>query len=119
MMETKVNRVELMDAITTASKAVWSRSPIPAITHLLLQFETGRLLVSGTNVEISITCAVDTKGEQIASVTVPPTLLNGILPNLSAEDVVLVVKNDVLEIAGVAKIKGLLRSEEHTSELQS
>ncbi|MEK7595261.1 MAG: DNA polymerase III subunit beta [Patescibacteria group bacterium] len=77
----------LSRALTTVSKAVSNKGPMPVLSNVLLSTEGGRLKLSATNLETSITTWIGASVEEEGSVTIPARLLSEFISNLPPQTV--------------------------------
>src|SRR5574337_2027864 len=62
-MEFKINRENLLKALTTTARAVEKRQTVPVLSHFFLKLDDNELLLTATDLEIEIQCI--TKPENI------------------------------------------------------
>ena len=84
----------LAKGLSTVRRAVASRSSLPILTHVLLIADQGRLSLSATNLELSVTYNVEAKIEEAGSITVPASLLSDFVNSLPSERVELTLDED-------------------------
>ncbi|MCQ2736744.1 MAG: DNA polymerase III subunit beta [bacterium] len=76
-MKTVVKRKELLNALNIAFKAISSKSPLPILTHFLLEAGDGKLKISATDSDLGIETACEAQDcEDGAFTTVAKTLLD-------------------------------------------
>lgn len=79
----------LKRGISTVSRAVASKSPLPVLSHILLSTDEGRLKLSATDLEVGITYWLDAQVEEEGAVTVPSRLFSDVVGNLPNDKVTL------------------------------
>jgi DNA polymerase-3 subunit beta len=94
------------------SRAVSSRTTLPVLANVLLATDNGRLRLSATNLELSITAWIGASVEEDGAITVPARTLNDLVNTLSPErvDMEVSVRNQTLGLAcgaTTANIKGI------------
>ena len=58
-MQFRIHRIELLNALTKVSKAVSSKSPLPALTGIKFNVENYRLVLTGSDSDITIQTHID------------------------------------------------------------
>ena len=77
----------LSAALADVGRAVASRTPLPITSNVLISTDAGRLRLSATNLELTITTWIGAKVEEEGVVTVPARLLGEFVGSLPSEDV--------------------------------
>ena len=80
----------LSAALADVGRAVASRTPLPITSNVLISTDAGRLKLSATNLELTITTWIGAKVEEEGVVTVPARLLAEFVGSLPSEDVHLI-----------------------------
>ena len=80
----------LSAALADVGRAVASRTPLPITSNVLISTDGGRLKLSATNLELTITTWIGAKVEEEGVVTVPARLLAEFVGSLPSEDVHLI-----------------------------
>jgi len=70
-MKVTVLQENLAHGLSIVSRAVSPRSTLPVLSNILIASDEGRLRLSATNLELSITCWIAARIEQEGSTTVP------------------------------------------------
>ena len=85
----KVNCLQehLNAALANVGRAVASRTPLPITSNVLISTDGGRLRLSATNLELTITTWIGAKVEEEGVVTVPARLLGEFVGSLPSEEV--------------------------------
>lgn len=86
-----VDRTALVDALSAVSRAVSTRSIIPALSGIQLKAETGSLTLTATDGDISIRSKLAAEVESGGEIVVPGRLLADVVRQLPTGDVSLVV----------------------------
>lgn len=102
----------LAKGLSIVSRAVSTRSTYPVLANILIATDNGRIKLSATNFELSITCWIGGKIEEEGAITVPARTLSDLVNNLPPEQVALTVdlKTQTLNVACYrteANIKGI------------
>ena len=92
-MRLTCDRNSLVDKLNTLARGVSTRSALPVLSGILLQAKEGRLDLYSTDMEISIKASLLTTVERNGEVVVPARLFTDVVKNLSAEEVVLELKD--------------------------
>ena len=69
-------------ALATAARAINSRSPLPILSHVLMQAEDGRLRLSATDLDLGVVCETSVNIVESGSVACPARLLTEIVSKL-------------------------------------
>src|SRR5215208_1743281 len=70
-------------------RAVATRSPLPITSNVLIQTDQGRLKLSATNLEITMSCWIDAHIEEEGAITVPARLLTDFVNTLPNDRITL------------------------------
>lgn len=81
-MKLQVLQENLSKALTTASRFTSARAQLPVLANILLSAKKTKLLVSATNLEISISISVGAQIEKDGEITVPARVITDIISNL-------------------------------------
>src|SRR5215210_1167445 len=81
-MKVTCTQAELARGLAIVGRAVAARSPLPITANVLLASEEGRLKLSATNLEITMTCWIDAQIEEEGAITVPARLLSDFVNTL-------------------------------------
>ena len=79
----------LSAALSEVGRAVASRTPLPITSNVLIATDGGRLKLSATNLELTITNWIGARVEEEGVVTVPARLLTEFVGSLPSEEVTL------------------------------
>ena len=77
----------LQRGLSTVSRAVAVRSPLPQTSHVYLGTDEGRLKLAATNLEIAITAWIPARVEDEGAITIPARLLTEFVSSLSPAEI--------------------------------
>jgi DNA polymerase-3 subunit beta len=99
-MRVSVLQENLVRGLSIVNRAVNSRPTLPVLSNVLLATEDGRLKLSATDLELSISMWVGAKVEEDGSVTVPARTFYDLTSNLSPEriDMELNTRNQTINL---------------------
>ncbi|MDQ7826751.1 MAG: DNA polymerase III subunit beta [Candidatus Eremiobacteraeota bacterium] len=97
-MRATIHKKDLENAISIASNAISQKSPLPILSHFLINAETGRLKVSATDLELGIECVTDAQVIEEGSFTTPADKFKDIVKLLPDEDLSLQKDGEELEV---------------------
>ena len=89
----------LSKGLSTVVRAVPLKSSLPILSNVLISAEKGRLKLSGTNAETSITTYVGASVEKEGSITIPAKLFRDFVVNLSPSTLEAVLEEDLLRVS--------------------
>ena len=101
----------LLKGLNIVSKAVPLKGPLPILTNILVTAKDGRIKLSATNLETTISIYVGGSVDIEGIVTVPAKVFRDFVSNLSTEKVSLELDKDILKVDGgksKAKINGMV-----------
>jgi DNA polymerase-3 subunit beta len=90
-MKVSCTQADLARGLGIVGRAVASRSPLPITANVLLASEEGRLKLSATNLEITMTCWIDATVEEEGAITIPQRLLADFVNTLPNDRISLTV----------------------------
>ncbi len=93
-----VTRQNLQTALAAVSASIPSRSTLPVLSNVLLDADGEHLLISGTDLDVSIRIRVPADISQSGAITAPGRMLQEIVRELPDEPVELRMKGRKLEI---------------------
>jgi len=109
-LKIEVSQEALFEALTIVGRAIAGRTTLPVLSHVLIQAEQGQLTLVGSNLEVFITCPVDSAHvEQDGSIAIPAALLTDLVKNLDGT-IGLNLDEDILHLTcgkNRANIKGI------------
>lgn len=104
----------LSRGLATVSRSVASRPQLPVLANILLATDKGRLKLSTTNLETSITIWLGAKVEKDGAITVPARILTEFVSTLPADKIELEIEENRLSVSCggyFARFHGLAASE--------
>ncbi|MDO8886379.1 DNA polymerase III subunit beta [Candidatus Oleimmundimicrobium sp.] len=81
-MYIKCLQSDLWEAIQIVQKAISIRSTLPILSGILFQARKKELILSGTNLELSIKCSIPAEIKEEGSIVIPARLIGDIIKNL-------------------------------------
>lgn len=81
-MKVSCTQEALSRGLGIVGRAVATRSPLPITSNVLLQSDGGRLKLTATNLEITMSCWIDARVEEEGAITVPARLLTDFVNTL-------------------------------------
>jgi DNA polymerase-3 subunit beta len=82
-MKFQVLQENLKENVSIASRFTSSRAQLPVLSNLLLSAKNNKLMISATNLEMSINLTVGAKVEEAGEITVPARTIGDIVSNLN------------------------------------
>lgn len=104
-MELEILQENLNRGLSIVSRVLASRPQMAILSNILLKTEAGRLQITASNLETTITTTIGAKIVSAGEFTVPGRTLLELVAGLSAEKLTLLQKDGVLAISG-GKFKG-------------
>lgn len=98
-MKVIISKKDFENAITIAKSAVSLKTPIPILSHFLLNASEGRLKISATDLEIGIECSIPANIIEEGSFTTPAKTLSDIISLLPDCELTLNKENEELEVS--------------------
>src|SRR3989344_3260580 len=89
----------LSKGLSTVVRAVPIKSSLPILSNVLILAEKGRLKLSGTNAETSITTYVGASVEKEGSIAIPAKLFRDFVVNLHPSTLEAVLEEDLLRVS--------------------
>jgi len=99
LVKLQVLQENLADAINLASRFTSARAQLPVLSNILFSANNNRLLISATNLEVSINMSIGAKLEEEGDITVPSRVITDIISNLNPGPVSLVSDKEKLKVA--------------------
>lgn len=90
-MKVTCTQEALSRGLSIVGRAVAARSPLPITANVLIVSEDGRLKLSATNLEITMSCWIDANIEEEGAITVPARLLADFVNTLPNDRISLTV----------------------------
>ncbi len=89
---------KLSDALQSILQVVPSKSTLPILTNILIEALEGKLKISATDLDISITCTIDCEVAKKGSAALPARILFEIIKELPESEVTVETVNSRVEI---------------------
>jgi DNA polymerase-3 subunit beta len=97
-MKIQVLQENLSEAVNLATRFTSSRAQLPVLANIMLSTKKNKLLLSATNLELSINISLGAKVENEGKLTVPARILSEIVSNLSTGPINLESQKEQLKI---------------------
>src|SRR4051812_12134835 len=114
-MKLTITREQIMNGLQAVQNVVGSRTTLPILSNVLLRAEGNRLELTATDLDVTISCAVEATVAQPGATTLPVKKIFGIVRELSSAEIQLDVddKNMCTVQSGPSyyKIHGLAAEE--------
>ena len=114
-MNLTISKEQIMHGLQAVQNVVSTRTTLPILSNVLLEAEGDRLKLTATDLDVTVTCAVEASVKKGGSTTVPVKKLFGIVRELNNGDIELEVdeKNNCSIRSGASfyKINGLAAEE--------
>lgn len=88
----------LEQGLGIVSKAVSASTPLPILSNVLIETEEGRLKLTTSNTETSISCYVGASVDKEGAITVPANLLKEFVSNLNTPHIEVELKDSKLHL---------------------
>ena len=114
-MNLTITKEQIIHGLQAVQNVVSTRTTLPILSNVLLEAEGNRLKLTATDLDVTVTCAVEASVKKGGSTTVPVKKLFGIVRELNNGDIELEVdeKNNCSIRAGASfyKVNGLAAEE--------
>lgn len=114
-MNLTISKEQIIHGLQAVQNVVSTRTTLPILSNVLLEADGNRLKLTATDLDVTITCAVEANVKKAGSTTVPVKKLFGIIRELNNGDIELEVdeKNNCSIRAGASfyKVNGLAAEE--------
>jgi len=97
-MKVSVLQENFAKSLSLASRFISTRTQLPVLGNILLVAKKTRLLVSSTNLEVSVACSIGANVEKEGEITVPGRTITDLVTNLPSEKITLEVEKEQLKI---------------------
>jgi len=97
-MNIQVLQENFSKALATASRFTSSRAQLPVLGNILLSASRNKLLISSTNLEISIALSIGAKVEKEGEITVPARTITDLVTNLPQGTISLATEKEQLTL---------------------
>jgi len=94
----RCDRDDLVEALNTAGKAVTNRATLPVLNGLHLKLESNTLIITGSDLDLTITVTVDVGGEKDGVSVIPAKLLSDVVRSVEDGIVDLTVEETDLQV---------------------
>lgn len=98
-MKLQVLQESLSKALTITSRFASSRAQLPVLANIMLSAKKNKLLVSATNLEISISLSIGAKVQEDGEITVPARVITDLVSNLASGQMNLKSEKEQLKIS--------------------
>src|SRR3989344_37132 len=113
-MKLIVLKENLKEALNAVSRATSDNTNLPILKNVLIKTFNNKIIFSATNLELAVTCSASGKIIEDGGVTIPFSVLSGIVNDCDSERVNLDIENNILSFKTdnyEAKIQGLNEEE--------
>ena len=83
-MKFRCDRDILVEALNTSNKAVTNRATLPVLNGLHLKLEKDTLVITGSDLDLTITVSLDVAGESDGTSVVPARLLSDVIRSVES-----------------------------------
>ena len=98
LMIIQVLQENLSNAITTTSRFASVKAQLPVLANILLSAKKNKLIISATNLEMSVSLSIGAKVKKDGEITVPARVINDLVNNLKAGQINLSSEKERLKI---------------------
>jgi len=98
-MKLQVLQESLSQALTITSRFASSRAQLPVLANVLLSARKNKLLVSATNLEISVCLTIGAKVKKQGEITIPARVITDLISNLKTGTLNLKADKEILELS--------------------
>jgi len=86
-MNLTISKEQIISGLQAVQNVVGSRTTLPILSNVLLSAQDGRLELTATDLDVTISCGVEAKVSQAGASTVPVKKLFGVVRELAAGEV--------------------------------
>ena len=97
-MKFRCDRDILVEALNTSNKAVTNRATLPVLNGLHLKLEEDTLVITGSDLDLTITVSLDVAGESDGTSVVPARLLSDVIRSVESGTVDITVNDTDLQV---------------------
>ena len=97
-MKFRCDRDILAEALNTSNKAVTNRATLPVLNGLHLNLEKDTLVITGSDLDLTITVSLDVAGESDGTSVVPARLLSDVIRSVESGTVDITVDDTDLQV---------------------
>jgi len=98
-MKLQVLQEELSKTLNTASRFTSAKVQLPVLANVLIHTEKNKLVISATNLEMSISLSIGAKVSKEGKITVPSKTITDIVSNLSSGQINLESKKESIKVS--------------------
>lgn len=98
-MKLRVLQENLSNALNITSRFASTRAQLPVLANVLLSAKKSKLLVSSTNLEISVSLSIGAKVDKEGEITIPAKVINDLISNLVPGSISLHSKKEHLKVS--------------------
>ncbi len=98
-MKLQILQDNFSKALNITSRFASTRAQLPVLANVLLSAKRNKLLVSATNLEISISISVGAKIEKEGEITIPARVISELISNLPTGSIRLIAEKERLKIS--------------------
>ena len=86
-MKLTIAKEQLISGLQTVQNAVGTRSTLPVLSNVLVNAADGRLALTGTDLDITVSCSVEATIEEPGITTLPVKRFLGIVKELPTPEI--------------------------------
>lgn len=86
-MNFTIAKDELIRGLQAVQNVVGSRTTLPILSNVLLRAETGRVEMSATDLDVSVSCSVEAQVKRTGATTIPVKKFFGIVRELGSQEI--------------------------------
>lgn len=98
-MKLEVFQENLTKALSFASRFISPKAQLPVLGNILFSAKKTKLLISSTNLEVSVCCSMGAKTEKEGEITIPGRIITELVSNLTPGTISLEVEKEQLKIS--------------------
>ena len=86
-MNLTISKEQIINGLQAVQNVVSTRTTLPILSNVLMRAEGDRLQLTATDLDVTVSCAVEAKVKKPGSTTVPVKKLFGIVRELASMDI--------------------------------
>jgi DNA polymerase-3 subunit beta len=109
-MKLQVLQEELSKTLSTAARFTKAKVQLPVLANILMQAKKNKLIISATNLEISISISIGAKVAKEGEITIPSRTISDLVSNLNPGQINLESQKEIAKITSsnfVSSISGM------------
>jgi len=114
-MNITVSQKDLANALAISNRAVGINNTLPILNNVLLKAKDRKLHFTATNLEIAVTCSIESEIKNEGEITIPSKILSNYIGYLKDDSVNIIVESDdsilIKTTDSKIKIKGIKSSD--------